>query len=165
MSVGELKYHNKKIFKCIFAWLIFSFIVGILLSLWMDNSFMKHISFVDESLLKDKNKYYSTMICILTLSPLAFYYVYKYCLSKIILEGYFYYLFWLIFILGFLCNTGFLNLNIKNSQDNYKSTVLFRAIIQQFDWIGAVFVSFLWVYMMIIAGTALLKHYELNKNK
>lgn len=164
MSVGIIKGDNKNILKCIAAWLLFSFITGYLLSFWLDASFIQGISFVDESLLKDKNRYYSVLICILFSSPFAFRYIYKYCFLEVQLSGGYYYLFWFILFLGLLWNTGVIKFNVEKSQENYKSNVLFRLIIQEFDWIGAATVSFLGVYVAIITASLLLIHHQNKKN-
>lgn len=163
MSVGIIKGDNKNIFKCITAWLLFSFSTGYLLSFWLDASFMQAISFVDESLLKDTNRYYSVLICILLSSPFAFRYMYKYCFLDIQLSGGYYYLFWFVLFLGLIWNSGVFKFNIEKSQENYKSNALFRLIIQEFDWIGAATVSFLGIYMAVIAASVLLIHHQNKK--
>lgn len=163
MSV-TIKGNNKNAFKCITAWLLCSFSTGYLLSFWLDASFMQTISFIDESLLKDENKYYSVLICILLLSPFAFRYMYKYCFLEVRLSKGSYYLLWFVLFLGLIWNSGVFKFNIEKSQENYKSSILFRWMIQEFDWVGAATVSFLGVYMAVIAASVLLIHHKNNKN-
>ncbi|MBS7829284.1 hypothetical protein J7554_09125 [Wohlfahrtiimonas chitiniclastica] len=165
MNQGKIKFHNKNFLSCIVIWLIFGFTVGTLLSLWVDSSFIKIISFVDPSLFKNTNRYYATMVCLVISSPFAFSYMYKHCLLEIILDGYFYYLFWLILIIGIFWNLGIIKLSVENSQDIYKSTILFRVIIYKFDWVGAVFVSFLGMYATVISGAVLLKYHQLKRKR
>lgn len=164
MGVGIIKGDNKNAFKCITVWLLCSFSTGYLLSFWLDASFMQAISFVDEPLLKDKNKYYSVLICILLSSPFAFRYMYKYCFLDARFSGGSYYLLWLVLFLGLIWNSGVFKFNMEKSQENYKSSILFRWMIQEFDWIGAATVSFLGAYMVIIAASLLLIHHQNKKN-
>lgn len=139
---------------CIATWLLISFMIGITCSDFIRINSLNELLFVHPEMVNNQNYYSSVMACLVFLSPFAFIYLYKYCILSIGIDNKYLWTILLAITLGLAWNSGYIT--IDNRPDNhYKYDLLFIYLIQKLDWIGAIFISFIGIYMTIFFSVML----------
>lgn len=156
----KIRFRNGKLLFCYTCWLLMSFVIGSIFSTSISINFLNNIFFVKSEMVKEVQLYHSVMTCIFFLAPFIFIYVYKFCISEMSLEREHLWLPILVVVISILWNTGTISIH---SDGHYKYDVLFRYLIQEFDWVAAVFLSWFGLFMAIQFSAVLLVYYKTNK--
>ncbi len=153
-KIEKMRINNTKVAICIFFWLLFSILLGYLFENKINIQMLNKFFFVKAGMVINQKLYYSTMCFTLLLSPFAFFYHYKYCIQFVHIERKHLWILFLGVFLGIVWNSGVVTIDTRMNS-HYKYDLLFIYITQQLDWLGAVHISFIGIYMFILFSSLL----------
>lgn len=156
MHNPKIRFNHKRLFACYTIWLFISFIMGFLFREYLDTDFLRNFLFIKANILKDSQIYLSIMLWILLLSPFVFIYIYKSCILTIRLDRKMLWLPLLIAALGLFWNMGAMTISTTG---HYKYDLLARYLIQEFDWIAAIFISWFGLFLALPFSAVVLIFY------
>lgn len=164
MKDKKMGVNNKQMCICLIIWLLSSFTIGMVFARYINIDFLNEVYFVKVEMVNQKENYRATMACLFLLFPFAFAYMYKYCIFFVKIEKRYLWTVFLGIFLGVARNSGYITINYA-LDNHYKYDLLFRYIVYKADWIGAVLISFVGLYMTTIFGATLLAFFYKRESK
>lgn len=146
---GKIHTYNHRFYIALLLWFSTAILLGVLFKNYLSFNLVQRNYHAYINVIKQKEKFSSTIFCLLILSPFFAFYFYRYCIKAVNLKGIHFIIFIVSALAGCYYNSMFFQF------DTSKGAALIKFIIYKWDWLGA-FLFCANIVMLVIYSLSIL---------